>query len=208
MKLKKLIPELVNNIIDLGYDKEPREVEGLAMSVIKSGADALIRSGEGTGKSTALVMGAIQRLKNPVEEAPRAIIVVSSREKAFEMEELFKKLSFRTNLRVFPAFDQGILQYQKDMIYEGLDLLIVTPKRLMELISCTGIPMTKIQTIFVDDFDKMDKATEVPVLYHLENMLEKVQHIVTYTNWHESLDIFEERVMKGPRMIEVEEPID
>lgn len=203
MKLKKLIPELVDNIISLGYDQTPKEIEGLAMSVIKSGADAMIQAEPEAGKSTALVMGAIQRLKKPVEEAPRAIIVAATKEKAFELEASFLSLSKRTRLRVFTAFDQGILQYQKDMIYEGLDLLIVTPKRLMELISCTGIPMTKIQTIYVDDFDQMDKATEIPVLYHLENMLEKVQYIVTYTNWHESLDIFEERVLKGPRMVSI-----
>ncbi|QZE13182.1 DEAD/DEAH box helicase [Halosquirtibacter laminarini] len=203
MKLKKLIPELVDNIISMGYDQAPKEIEGLAMSVIKSGADALIQAESEAGKSTALVMGAIQRLKKPVEEAPRAIIVAATKEKAFELQASFLSLSKRTGLRVFTAFDQGILQYQKDMVYEGLDLLIVTPRRLMELISCTGIPMTKIQTIYVDDFDQMDKSIEIPVLYHLEDMLEKVQYIVTYTNWHESLDIFEERVLKGPRMVTI-----
>ncbi|MCT4673377.1 MAG: DEAD/DEAH box helicase [Prolixibacteraceae bacterium] len=204
MKLKKLIPELVNNIIDLAYDKEPRSIQGKSMSVIKSGSDVFIQSDEGTGKSTGIVMGAIQRLQKPVEEAPRAIIVAPTKEKAFELEETFDKLSYRTKLRAFTAFDQGIIQYQKDMIYEGIDLLIVTPRRLMELISCTGVPMTKVQMIFVDDFDKMDKAREIPVLYHIENMIDKVQYIVTTSSWNESLDMFDERVMKGAQMVQMD----
>ena len=41
----------------------------------------------------------------------------------------FEILARRTDLRVFTVFDQGLIQYQKNMIYEGLDVLIGTPKR-------------------------------------------------------------------------------
>ena len=75
-------------------------------------------------------IGIIQQLKEAFEEAPRAIVIASTKEKAFEMEELFKLLGSHTNLRTFTVFDKGIIQYQKDMIYEGLDILFGTPRNV------------------------------------------------------------------------------
>ena len=84
-------------------------------------ADLYIIAPKASGKSTAIVMGVIQQLKAPFEEAPRAIIMVATKEKAFELEEQFEILGKHTELRTFTVFDQGVIQYQKDMIFEGLD---------------------------------------------------------------------------------------
>ena len=124
MKLKKLIPELVSGIIDAGFDTNPKEIESDCIPKIKSGADLFVISPDGSGKSSTIVISIIQQLKKAVDEVPRAIIITSSKEKAFEMEEQFSLLGKNTNLRTFVVFDNGILQYQKDMIYEGLDILI------------------------------------------------------------------------------------
>ena len=96
-------------------------------------------------KSTALVISVIQQLKHAVEEAPRAVILVPTKEKAFELEEQFQRFAKKTDLRTFVVFDKGILQYQKDMIYEGLDILIGTPLRIDELLSDNGDPNGKIK---------------------------------------------------------------
>ena len=70
MKLKKLIPQLASNIIDLSFDTEPREVQNQSIPKIKSGADIFAIAPEKAGKSTALLIGIIQQLKEPFEEAP------------------------------------------------------------------------------------------------------------------------------------------
>ena len=87
MKLKKLTPELVSGLIDAGFDTEPREIQSTSIPKIKSGADLFIIAPESSGKSTAIVIGVIQQLKKAFEEAPRAIIMTATKEKAFEMEE-------------------------------------------------------------------------------------------------------------------------
>ena len=111
MKLKKLLPELVSGIIDAGFDKAPKPIQTLSMPKIKSGADIYCIAPKDSGKTTAIVMGVIQQLKEEFEEAPRAIIITSTKEEAFAIEEQFEILGKRTNLRTFVAFDQGILQY-------------------------------------------------------------------------------------------------
>jgi len=205
MKLKKLIPELASAIIDAGFDKEPREIQSLFLPKIKSGADIFLLSPDETGKTTAIVIGVIQQLKQEFEEAPRAIIVTSTKEKAFEIEEKFKLLGKNTSLRTFVAFDQGILQYQKDEIYDGLDILICTPKRLKELINVNGVPMTKVNLIVVDEADEVMSNTHHAIIYRIGDGVKKAQFIFSSSDWNLRFDTVEERLMKNPVFIELSE---
>jgi superfamily II DNA/RNA helicase len=198
MKLNKLTPELASGIINAGFDQEPREIQNAFIPKIKSGADIFMISPEGSGKTTALVIGVIQQLKQEFEEAPRSIIVTSSRDKAFEMEEQFKLLGKKTSLRTFVAFDQGIIQYQKDEIYDGLDILICTPKRLTELMNINGVPLTKINLIVIDEADEVMASSYHPVIYRIGDGVKKAQFIVSSKSWHQRFDTIDENLMKNP----------
>lgn len=205
MNLKKLTPELASGIINAGFDQEPREIQELSIPKIKSGADILLISPEGSGKSTALVIGTIQQLKKPFEEAPRAIIITSTKEKAFEMEEQFRLLGKQSKLRTFVAFDKGIIQYQKDEIYDGLDVLICTPKRLSELINVNGVPMTKINLIIMDDADTLITNRYHAVIYRIGDGVKKAQLIISADKWHNKFEDLSDRILKNPIVIEPEQ---
>ncbi len=204
MKLKKLMPQLVSAIIDAGYDTNPKPIQSLCIPKIKAGADSFCLAPEKEGKSTAIVIGVIQQLKEAFEEAPRAIIITSDKEKAFELEEQFKELGKNTNLRTFVAFDQGILQYQKDEIYDGLDVLICTPKRLMELVNINGVPMTKVKMLVVDNAEKVITNTNHAIIYRIADGLKNPQILFFASKWHQSFDTVEERIMKNPYIFETE----
>ncbi len=204
MKLKKLLPGLVSSIINAGFDKEPRAIQSLCIPKIKSGADLYCIAPKDSGKTTAIVIGVIQQLKEKFEEAPRAIIITSTKEEAFAMEEQFERLGKRTNLRTFVAFDQGILQYQKDMIYEGLDVLICTPKRLTELININGVPMTKVKMLVVDNTEIVITNPFNAIIYRIGDGLKKTQFIISANNWHKNFSTIDERLMKSPITIEIE----
>lgn len=203
MNLKKLNPDLVAGLQEAGFAKEPKKIQTASVSQIKSGSDLFIISPKGTGKSTALVIGVIQKLKVALEVAPRAIIMVSTKEKAFELEELFEKIGKRTDLRYFTVFDRGVIQYQKDMIYEGLDVLIGTPKRLNELIKINGIPLSEIQIFAVDDTDSYT-LNKHPLIFGVANNVDKSQLIVLANEWNNTLEKIEDRVMKNPKVIKTE----
>ncbi|MBK3516444.1 DEAD/DEAH box helicase [Carboxylicivirga marina] len=204
MKLKKLIPPLASAITDLGFNEEPKEIQSLCLPKIKSGADIFAIAPEKEGKSTAILIGVIQQLKEAFEEAPRAIIITSTREKAFELEEQFKELAKNTKLRSFVAFDQGILQYQKDEIYDGLDVLFCTPKRLMELVNINGVPMTKVKMLVVDNAETVIINSHHAIIYRIADGIKNPQVLFFANKWHKSFDTVEDRIMKNPHIIEVE----
>ncbi|NQU32790.1 MAG: DEAD/DEAH box helicase [Bacteroidetes bacterium] len=201
MKLKKLIPELVSGIIDAGFDTSPKEIQSNCIPIIKSGADLYVIAPEGSGKSTTIVMGIIQQLKEAFEEAPRAIVITESKDKAFEMEAQFKLLGSHTNLRTFTVFDKGIIQYQKDMIYEGLDVLIGTPRRINELLSTTGIPTTNLKILAVDDAETIFPNHHHTLVYRFSDRTKKLQYLIFANKWHEKFEDLSERVMKSPMII-------
>ncbi len=205
MKLKKLIPQLASAIQNNNLHLSPKTIQTLSIPKIKSGADLFCISPEKSGKSTAIVIGVIQQLKEAFEEAPRAIIITSSKEEAFQLEEQFEILGKETNLRTFVAFDQGILQYQKDEIYDGLDILICTPKRLTELLNINGVPLTQVKILAVDNAEKVIISSHHAIIYRIADGLKKLQNIFFATKWHRNFDTIEERIMKNPLILESED---
>jgi len=208
MKLKKFIPGLVETIKESGFDQTPLEVQDLTIPKIMSGADLIVNAPAGSGKSTALVISVIQQLKHAVEEAPRAVILVPTKEKAFELEEQFQRFAKKTDLRTFVVFDKGILQYQKDMIYEGLDILIGTPLRIDELLSATGIPTVKLKILAFDDAEQILTPRYQSIVYRLAYGLPKVQKVLLANEWTNRFDELEERALTNPVIIDATEEGD
>lgn len=200
MNLKKLTPELVQGIKEAGFDVEPKKIQTASVPLIKSGADLFIVSPEGSGKSTAVLMGVIQHLKEEFEVAPRAIIMATSKDKAFELEEQFEVLAKRTNLRVFTVFDEGHIQYHKDMIYEGIDVLISTPKQLSKLVKQNGIRLSEVKIFAVDDADSLT-AVQYPILYQIAEGIPKAQFVMVANQWNKNFEKLEERFLKNPRIV-------
>lgn len=200
MKLKKLLPELASNIINNGFDQEPKTIQSLAIPKIKSGADAFIISPKYGGKTSALAISLVQFLKKPFEEAPRAIVMVNNKDEAFALEEQFQMLSKGLKLRSFVVFDEGIIQYQKDKIYEGVDLVIGTALRLNELISITGIPLTKVRMFAIDDTDLLT-LNQYAMIYRIADNVEKAQYLIFAGEWKDNFERIDERMMKNPLML-------
>ena len=200
MNLKKIIPELVTAIEEAGFDKSPREIQRVTLPQIKSGGDLFLIGPDGVGKSTSIVIGVIQQLKAAFEDAPRAVIITSTKEKAYEMEAQFETLGRHTDLRTFVVFDKGVLQYQKDVIFEGLDIVIGTPKRINELIKANGIPFAKMKMIVIDEADSF-MIVDYATLYGIADSSPKSQFIIAGKVWDKKFDNLSERIMKNPRVI-------
>lgn len=203
MKLKKILPELVDAIVDEGYDKEFKEVQTLSMPKIKSGGDLFVVAPKGYGKTTAIVFGIIQQLKKAEGDAPRAIIMVESKEKVDEMHRLFEMFDKNTDLRFFPVFDQGRLEYQKDMIFEGIDILFGTPKRLNELLNTAGFPLNQLKICVVDDCEHLYTNQQNHIIHRISDSAPKAQMLIFANKWMDKFEVLEEDVLKNPVILKM-----
>ncbi len=133
MSFKKLLPPIKNALQHLKIDT-PTSFQKLLIPKIKSGVDVIAIAKEGAGKTTTLIINTIQKLNGAAyEDVPRALIFVQNKEAALTLEEKFNQFTKYTDLRIFCAYEESTLQFQKDTIYTGVDIVIGTPKRLTRL---------------------------------------------------------------------------
>ncbi len=201
MFLKKLDPFLLDAIADAGY-QQPTAIQKTCISKIKSGVDLFIKSDEGTGKTTALVIAVIQQLKEAFEDVPRALIVTDTREKSEMLKEQFQLLGQNTNLRVFCEGDAGNLHDLRDKIYAGSDVVIATAKKLNELYAFSGINLGNLKMFIIDDAELIMRDQILLEIDRLAPYIPKSQRIVFCSRFTKQMNRFEEEYMNFPHKLE------
>ena len=110
MDLKKINEGLQKSLLENDLI-EANEMQKETFSTIKSGKDAVIQSPGGTGKTTTIVINAIQRMERAIAESTRCLILVQDKEKVLEMMDLFDKYCSYLDLRYFGVHEKGDIDY-------------------------------------------------------------------------------------------------
>ena len=203
MQLKKINLNLQQALIENELI-EANEMQHDTFSTIKSGADAVIQSAKGTGKSTTIVLNVIQRMEKTMGESTRALIIVENKEKVLEMEELFLKLGNYTDLSILGVHDKGDVDYDKNIISLGLDILIGTPNRVNALFASAGFNINTIKMLVVDDADELFRARLDAIIMRLSASVEKTQRLFFCSEITERLETVAEKIMIEPVFFEME----
>lgn len=204
MQLKKINPDLQQALIEFDLI-EANEMQQETFSAIKSGADALIQSPIGTGKTTTIVLNVIQRLQKTMGESTRALIIVENKEKVLEMEELFLKLGTYTDLSILGVHDKGDIDYDKNIISLGLDVLIGTPNRINALFSSAGFNINTIKMFVVDDSEVLFRNRVDAVILRLSASIDKTQRIFFCSEITDRVETLANNIMIEPIFFEMEE---
>ena len=207
MKLKKINEKLQEALIENGLT-EANELQQETFSTIKSGADCLIISEAGTGKTTTIVLNVIQQLAKETEESPRALIIVEDKAKVLEMEALFEKYGKHTELQVYGVHDKGDMEYDKNYISTGVDVLIGTPNKLNDMFTTAGFNVNRLKMFIVDDPDPMLKLRHETKIMRLSNSISKTQRIVFANQITERIEILIEKMLVEPFIFEMDEEED
>lgn len=204
MQLKKINPNLQKALIENGLS-EANEMQQETFSTIKSGADLVIQSSEKTGKSTTIALNVIQRLEKTQGESTRALILVENKEKVIEMEELFLKLGAYTDLSILGVHDKGDIDYDKNVISMGLDILIGTPTRINTLFSSAGFNINTIKMFVVDDTEILMRLRMDAIIIRLSQSIEKTQRIFFCNTITERVESLANNIMIEPLFFEMDE---
>jgi superfamily II DNA/RNA helicase len=204
MNLKKINPNLQKALIENGLT-EANEMQQETFSTIKSGADAVIQSPGGTGKTTTIVLNVIQKLEKTLDESTRALIIVENKEKVLEMEELFLKYGAYTDLSILGVHDKGDIDYDKNVVSMGLDILIGTPNKINAMFSSAGFNSNTIKLMIVDDAEVLFRSRMDAIVHRLSNSIEKTQRLFFCSQITERVESLADKIMIEPVFFEMED---
>lgn len=204
MNLKKINPNLQKALVENGLT-EANEMQQETFSTIKSGADAVIQSAGGTGKTTTIVLNVIQKLEKTFDESTRALILLETKEKVLEMEELFLKYGTYTDLSILGVHDKGDIDYDKNVVSMGLDILIGTPNKINAMFSSAGFNSNTIKLMIVDDADVLFRSRMDAIVLRLSNSIEKTQRLFFCSQITERVESLADKIMIEPLFFEMEE---
>ena len=155
-----IIKPILDALTDEGYTK-PTPIQQQAIPHISQGKDLLGCAQTGTGKTAAFAIPMLQLLAKPTtmesrgQRPIRALILTPTRELAIQIQESFnaygKNLRLK-NLVVFGGVNQGP---QVEALKRGVDILVATPGRLLDLISQGYIHLKDVEIFVLDEADRM-----------------------------------------------------
>ena len=204
MKLKKINEKLQEGLIENGLTVA-NALQQETFSTIKSGADCLIISERGSGKTTTIVLNVIQQLAKETEESPRALIIVEDKAKVLEMEALFEKYCKYTDLQVFGVHDKGDMEYDKNYISTGVDVLIGTATKLNDMFTTAGFNVNRLKMFILDDADPILKLRNETKIMRISNSISKTQRIVFSDVLTERVEILVDKMLLEPFVFEMDE---
>jgi ATP-dependent RNA helicase RhlE len=154
-----LIEPIQKALIAEGY-VTPTPIQAQAIPIILAGNDLLGCAQTGTGKTAAFAIPIIQKLYQNTEfrkgrRKIKALIVTPTRELAIQIGESFEAYGANTDLKysvIFGGVKQG---KQTDELHNGIDILVATPGRLLDLITQGFISLTAIEVFVLDEADRM-----------------------------------------------------
>ena len=151
MPFKKLNEDLLTRIAEVGLE-EPLPLQKSIISNIKSGADIFAVGPEGSGKTTALIITILNKLKMRAGgDNPVALIFVKDKAAIEALAEQFEPFIEYSGIRLCKVNEDRIINHQKDEIYLGADIVIATPKRLSKLYFLNGINLMELKMLVVSD---------------------------------------------------------
>ncbi len=131
----------------------PIQIE--AFPILMSGADLVAVAQTGTGKTFAYLLPILRHLKYSEQKHPRVLILVPTRELVVQVQTEIIKLSRYMSLRVAAVFGGVNINTQKKELAQGMDILVATPGRLLDLSLCHAIKLKKIKQLVIDEVDEM-----------------------------------------------------
>lgn len=153
-----LADALVKNVSDAGYSV-PTEIQSRAIPFLNQGKDLLGIAQTGTGKTAAYCLPVIQKLISSPQKrsvgSPRVLIIVPTRELCLQVVENVNVYAKDLDVRACAIFGGVQQKDQVDAIKAGVDIVVATPGRLLDLMEQRLLRISAIEILVLDEADRM-----------------------------------------------------
>ncbi|MEO6978910.1 MAG: DEAD/DEAH box helicase [Mucilaginibacter sp.] len=195
--------QILNAISDAGYT-EATPIQQKAIPPILNGQDVMGIAQTGTGKTAAYVLPIIMKLKYAQGENARALIVSPTRELAMQIEENVKTFAANTDLRVVVLYGGLGPKTQIEQINKGVDIIVATPGRFMDIYLAGHIVTKTLQVLVLDEADKMMDMGFMPQINRiLEVVPVKRQNLLFSATMSDKIHELSNNFLEFPTIIEV-----
>ena len=194
---------LLNAMLDLGFTA-PTPIQEKAFPAIMSGRDVIGIAQTGTGKTFAYLLPILRQLTFSNQKDPRVLIVVPTRELVVQVVGEIRKLTTYMNVRVEGVYGGTNINTQKVTVVSGLDILVGTPGRIMDMGLSRIVLLRNIKQLVIDEVDEMLSLgfrSQLTMLFDM--MSPRRQNILFSATMTEEVDALMEVFFNGPLNIEV-----
>ena len=182
----------------------PTPIQEKSIPAVNSGNDMVGLAQTGTGKTLAYLLPVLKSLSFSEQVHPRVLIIVPTRELVAQVVSVAKQLTTYQNVRIAGVYGGVNINPQKDLVSEGLDILVATPGRLFDLAVSGVLRLAAIQKLVLDEVDEMLFIGFRPQLLNILDILpKKRQNIMFSATITEEVDTLIQSFFKSPKKIEI-----
>ena len=195
--------QILRALEDVGFE-EPTPIQKEVFPLSRAGKDVIGIAQTGTGKTLAYLIPMLMKLHYAQGLVPRALVVVPTRELVVQVCESVELLTEYMDIRCVGVYGGTNIRTQQDRVFDGIDLLVATPGRFMD-IYYNGILRTKlIKTVVVDEADRLMDLGFLPQLKSIFEVLpERHQTLLFSATFSEAVAKLAEDFLVNPVRVEV-----
>ena len=196
------LPKSLQKAIDEIGLINPTPIQEKAFPVIMSGRDVMGIAQTGTGKTFAYLLPILKQWTFADVHTPRVLILVPTRELVVQVVEEIEKLTKYMNVRSLGIFGGVNINVQKKSVYEGVDILVGTPGRVMDLALDNVIRFDLLQKLVIDEFDEiLNLGFRFQITSIFSMMKEKRQNILFSATMTDEVDALLDQYFNFPEEI-------
>ncbi|OBS30149.1 RNA helicase [Tepidimonas fonticaldi] len=209
----QLLPAIVEAVREQGYET-PTPIQAEAIPAVLAGHDLLAGAQTGTGKTAAFTLPMLHLLasrgETPKRGQPRpirALVLTPTRELAAQVEDSVKAYGKHLKLKSAVVFGGVGLNPQIEKLAKGVDILVATPGRLLDLADQGHLDLSKVEILVLDEADRMlDMGFIHDVRKVLALLPENKQSLLFSATFSDEIKALAAGLLREPRHIQVTPP--
>nr|WP_314427389.1 ATP-dependent RNA helicase RhlE [uncultured Erwinia sp.] len=200
--------DILRAVAEQGYN-EPTPIQRQAIPVVLSGRDLMASAQTGTGKTAGFTLPLLQLLSSENPHAKgrrpiRALILTPTRELAAQVGENVAEYSKYLNIRSLVVFGGVSINPQMMKLRGGVDVLVATPGRLLDLEHQNALDLSKVEILVLDEADRM---LDMGFIHDIRRVLAKLpakrQNLLFSATFSDEIKTLAEKLLHNPEQVEV-----
>jgi superfamily II DNA/RNA helicase len=202
-------PEVDKGLAAAGFS-EPFAIQTEAIPVALTGVDLCGRARTGSGKTLAFGVPMLARSDRHARvRAPRGLVLVPTRELALQVAEVLAPIGAACDRKVLAVYGGASRDDQIDALDGGIDLVVATPLRLIDLVKADEVVLDDVQVVVLDEADRMaDEGFTPQVEWILRHVTGEHQTMLFSATLDGQVGNLVRRYMKSPTEVSIDAPTD